>query len=222
MSKIWSISVSILTIIIILSISNDIINNNITFCLNGEKNYEILVNTEYKDEGIIANIFNKNISNKVKITSNLNINKIGSYYIKYNLKYFLNNYKLKRTILVNDKEQPSIKLDGETELSLYVGDIYQESGAIAIDNYDGDITDKIIISGTVDTSKVGTYELKYTIKDSSGNENFVIRKIIVKKKIVKPTTNYNCVKYSDNYNNDDPVIRYIKDNNYRVSVGYYN
>ncbi len=44
-------------------------------------------------------------------------------------------------------------------------------GVSAIDNVDGDITDEIVITGLtlLDTSKTGTYFLKYTVEDSAGN-----------------------------------------------------
>lgn len=41
------------------------------------------------------------------------------------------------------------------------------------------------------------------------------REIVVeKKKVIKKELN--------NYNQNDPIIKYIKDNNYNVSIGYYN
>jgi peptidoglycan/xylan/chitin deacetylase (PgdA/CDA1 family) len=67
-------------------------------------------------------------------------------------------------------------------LSLYVGDSYEDKGAIANDNVDGDITDKIVIDNKVDTSKEGTYEVIYTITDSSGLVTTTKRSIEVKKK----------------------------------------
>ena len=39
------------------------------------------------------------------------------------------------------------------------------SGAIAIDDRDGDITDKIVITGKVDTKKEGIYIITYTVED---------------------------------------------------------
>ncbi|SOC15603.1 uncharacterized protein YkwD [Ureibacillus xyleni] len=50
----------------------------------------------------------------------------------------------------------------------------------ATDNVDGDITEGIVIEGTVDTTKVGTYELIYRVVDQSGNQTKKIRKITVK------------------------------------------
>ena len=64
-----------------------------------------------------------------------------------------------------------------------VGTEYQEKGYSAYDNYDGDITDKVVIKyqfqakgsnnweepETMDANKLGTYRINYTVTDSSGN-----------------------------------------------------
>jgi len=222
MNKLWSLAIAGLLFVIIISITLDIIDDKVVFSLNGEESYTISVNTNYEDIGYSAFLFNNDISNRVKINNNLDTSRVGVYYIDYYLDYLKSEYNLRRTINVVDTEEPVIKLNGESEISLYVGDTYQELGAIAIDNYDGDMTSDIIISGNVNTSNVGTYEIVYSVKDSSGNENSIVRKVIVNKKIVKPMITYNCVKYSDNYSDADEIIKYIKENNYRVSVGYYN
>lgn len=89
----------------------------------------------------------------------------------------------------NDTEKPKIELFGDKEITLTVGDTYNELGAMAMDNVDGDITTKIKISGKVDTKVTGTYTIKYTVSDSSKNKASISRTIIVKEKIVqKPIT----------------------------------
>lgn len=71
----------------------------------------------------------------------------------------------------NDTEKPVIKLFGDEKITLNVDDEYEELGAIATDNIDGDITSKIKISGKVDTSMVGSYTITYTVSDSSKNKS---------------------------------------------------
>ncbi|MEH7308112.1 immunoglobulin-like domain-containing protein, partial [Neobacillus drentensis] len=41
------------------------------------------------------------------------------------------------------------------------------------------LTSAITVAGTVDTTKKGVYKLNYTVKDSSGNETVITRKITV-------------------------------------------
>ena len=77
---------------------------------------------------------------------------------------------------------PTITLNGEANITLYVGETYSEKGAKATDKLDGDITNKIVTSGAVNTSKPGTYTINYTVKNSGGIANTVKRTIIVKSK----------------------------------------
>ena len=50
-----------------------------------------------------------------------------------------------------------------------VGSIYNERGATATDNIDGNLTSQIVITGSIDTSIVGVYTLTYTVRDNAGN-----------------------------------------------------
>lgn len=81
-----------------------------------------------------------------------------------------------------DTTAPEITLIGEAEITLMMGEAYNDSGATASDEKDGDITSDIQSSGIelVDTSKVGTYTISYNVSDASGNEaNAVIRTVQV-------------------------------------------
>ena len=53
-----------------------------------------------------------------------------------------------------------------------------------MDNYDGDITDKVEVINNIDNTKVGKYEVKYIVKDSSDNSIEVKREVEVKEKPV--------------------------------------
>ncbi len=87
-----------------------------------------------------------------------------------------------------DKVAPVITLKGASTITIDVNGKYTESGATATDNKDGDLTKKIQISGTVDTSKAGTYKIDYTVQDAAGNKTTISRTIIVKgKEISKPS-----------------------------------
>ena len=68
-----------------------------------------------------------------------------------------------------DTVSPVIILHGDANMSLYVDRAYTEPGATAMDDTDGDLTSSITISGDVNTSKVGTYTLTYSVSDSAGN-----------------------------------------------------
>ena len=68
-----------------------------------------------------------------------------------------------------------ITLNGNKNITLIEATIYEEAGATALDNNDG-IVD-VIISGTVDSSIVGSYEITYSAEDNSNNKTILIRTI---------------------------------------------
>jgi hypothetical protein len=71
-------------------------------------------------------------------------------------------------------------LTGVDDLSIAAGDVFDPLLEVsATDNVDGDITDKIIFSGSYNVNVVGTYLLSYRVKDSSGNETIRSRTLTV-------------------------------------------
>ncbi|MFT7507308.1 MAG: hypothetical protein ACI92I_000451 [Acidimicrobiales bacterium] len=81
--------------------------------------------------------------------------------------------------IVTDTVPPLVTLNGGNTVSIQIPAVYTEFGAMAIDNADGDLSDLIIISGTVDTSIAGIYEITYGAVDGAGNESTVVRTVTV-------------------------------------------
>src|SRR5690606_11730403 len=65
---------------------------------------------------------------------------------------------------------PKLTLNGEPTVLITVGDDYQDAGATAFDDVDGDLTDAIVVDDPVDTSVIGTYTVSYEVVDSAGNK----------------------------------------------------
>ena len=74
--------------------------------------------------------------------------------------------------------EPTLSLKGNSSVSIIKGNKYSESGYTASDKCDGDLKDKVTVSGKVDTSKTGTYTLTYSVTNSYG-------KTVSKKRTVK-------------------------------------
>lgn len=72
-----------------------------------------------------------------------------------------------RTVSVADTQAPVISLNGDDPMVVSQGDTFVDPGASVSDNYDTDLT--ATVSGTVDTTTLGTYTLTYDAVDSSGN-----------------------------------------------------
>ncbi len=85
-----------------------------------------------------------------------------------------------------DNETPQITLNGARTIYVTLNGKYQELGATATDNCDGDISNKIITSGTVNSSVPGEYDITYKVTDNVGNTATATRKIFVYEK-----NNYN-------------------------------
>ncbi len=84
-----------------------------------------------------------------------------------------------RSVVVEIDDPPVITLVGPAAITLEAGAPYDEQGATAHDEEDGDLTDEITISGSVDTGVPGTYSVTYTVVDSSGNQDQVQRTVTV-------------------------------------------
>ena len=84
-----------------------------------------------------------------------------------------------RTIVYNDPNPPVITLNGDSEIALEIGVDYAEPGFAAMDDCDGDITQKVEIKGTVDVHKTGDYVLTYHVADSYENVGEVTRTVKV-------------------------------------------
>lgn len=84
-----------------------------------------------------------------------------------------------------DHKGPEIRLSGDIEMTVDRYGKYKEPGIKSVvDNKDGKLKVKdVIIKGKVDTSKVGTYEIKYVAVDSMSNKTTVTRVVNVVQKL---------------------------------------
>ena len=82
-----------------------------------------------------------------------------------------------KTNVPTDVEVPVITLNGQNPQYSVMGSEYIDEGATANDSQDGVLD--LNITGEVDTSTVGTYEITYIAEDKSGNKTTAIRKVIV-------------------------------------------
>lgn len=144
--------------------------------LTGEHEVLLCPGKEYQELGFIAtDNYDKDVTKKVKVHHDKK-NKEIRYTVEdssHNKQEVIRKYEFK------DVEKPTITLTGSNEETMYQGQKYVEDGYIAMDNCDGDITSKVEVEGTVDTSQLGTYLLKYRVMDSASNEAIVERKINV-------------------------------------------
>lgn len=83
-----------------------------------------------------------------------------------------------KVIVANELVVPVIK--GAEDKVIHLGDNFNaREGVTAYDNEDGDLTNKIVVTGKVQTNTVGCYTLTYTVTDSSKNMAKVTRVVEV-------------------------------------------
>lgn len=93
-------------------------------------------------------------------------------------------------IVDGDRMKPTISLIGQTSIEIPFGSSYNDQGAIASDNIDGDITSKIVITNTVNTNIAGNYIVRYNVSDAAGNvADEVIRTVKVLAFVPPPVEN---------------------------------
>ena len=77
-----------------------------------------------------------------------------------------------------DTLSPEIILLGDPEVTLMQGETYADAGATASDTVDGNLTSMIDMSGSVDTSTPGSYELSYSVSDTAGNMATAVKRTV--------------------------------------------
>ena len=183
-----SISIAIGSLILYISntykkkeIKKEEIKHEVIFTLNEPLEQVIEVKNAYEELGCSALIDNEDKTSDIQIDiSNVNTDLLGEYKVKYYVILDDIEYNYFRTVKVVDTTNPEIKLNGNEKIIIVKGEKYVEPGYIATDNYDGDITDKVVTSSNVDSNNVGEYKVVYTITDTSGNTYVKERVVIVK------------------------------------------
>lgn len=154
-------------------------------------NIELVQGTPYSEPGYTASDnADGDLTLQVQVTGSINENQLGEQTLTYYVEDAAgNSTSTTRTVTVvefvpDDTTAPVISLTGGN-LTLTVGDTWSEPGYTATDNVDGDLTAQVVATGSVDTSKAGSYPITYTVSDSTGNTGTATRIVTV-----LPATNY--------------------------------
>lgn len=133
-----------------------------TLELLGETRITLTKDSDYIEPGYKAyDKKNNEVTNQVKVTSNVDTSKTGEYEIVYSV----NGINRVRYITVTEGDT-FIYLNGNVNMHLKVGEKYKEPGYTVYDSIDQNLTEKVKVSGKVDTSKVGTYQITYSVVNS--------------------------------------------------------
>ena len=142
--------------------------------LLGSDPVSVEVGDIYVDAGAVATDDLEGDLSEFIVTGGLPIDTsvLGVYTVTYDVSDSSGNAaaQVTRTVNVVDNTAPVINLLGSDPVSVEVGDIYVDAGAVATDDLEGDLSEFIVTGGLpIDTSVLGVYTVTYDVSDSSGN-----------------------------------------------------
>ena len=113
-----------------------------------------------------------NLTDKIEVKGSVDTEKAGDYTISYIVTDSGGVEKIvERTVTVEENNAPEITVESNITIE-YESEFNPLDGVTATDKEDGNLTDKIeIVSNTVDTSKVGNFEVVYEVEDNYGKKD---------------------------------------------------
>ncbi|MFS0762388.1 immunoglobulin-like domain-containing protein [Peribacillus phoenicis] len=139
--------------------------------ISGASNKTVNINSSFSAlSGVTAkDNVDGNITKNIKVSGTVNMKKAGNYKLIYTVSDKAKNTQtVTRTITILDNIKP--KLSNIKDIQIKLGEKFIAlEGISASDNNDGDITSAIKVDGSVNVKKAGSYVLKYSVTDKSGN-----------------------------------------------------
>ena len=144
--------------------------------LKGKRVVVLNYKDKYVEKGYSASRLGSNLDDDVKVKGKVNEKKLGTYEITYEVGSGIFKRKVVRKVEVKDTTKPKLEINND-DIYICPGADFVPDKVKATDNYDGDLTKKV--KSVINKDKT---EVTYIVKDSSGNEKKVVKKIIYKDK----------------------------------------
>lgn len=138
-----------------------------TLELVGAGQIEVNMNETYQDPGAKSTYRFMDNSAHIVVDDQVDTQRLGTYQVIYRLDNA--DKEVIREVTVVDTKAPDLRLKGDTTLTMFIGEDFTEPGYQAYDNCDGDISDQVKRTSTIDFNKSGTYAIDYAVTDSHGN-----------------------------------------------------
>ena len=137
--------------------------------LNGEPSITVAKIEDYVEEGATA-MDNCDGDMTPDITTSMDAVNEYTYMVHYEATDSTGNKGMaERQVIIQDTVAPTISLNGGESVSIKEREEFQDPGASAVDDRDGDVSGSIKVDGYVDISRPGTYTVTYTAQDAGGN-----------------------------------------------------
>nr|WP_211665116.1 immunoglobulin-like domain-containing protein [Leucothrix arctica] len=150
-----------------------------TITLLGESTVTVGYASYYNDEGVsVVDAVDEYLEAEVE-GNYVDTYNLGSYTVTYSARDAAGNSAeaISRTVIVADIQAPEIELYGETEVNVTLNTAYIDEGYNAWDDLDYSV--EVVVTGEVDTSELGDYELVYSASDNAGNISELTRTVSV-------------------------------------------
>lgn len=109
-------------------------------------------------------------------------------------------YLSETTEPVQDTVRPVITINGSASVTVAYGAPYNDAGATAYDDVDGNITGNIVVTGyNITTTNPGTYYVHYNVEDSAGNNAYQKTRTVMVQEDEAPPAVTEHVIYADGF-----------------------
>ncbi len=170
--------VVLILLLVFFVLAWQLLNGRPDMKLTGEAEITVPLGSEYTDAGVTAILHGEDVTDQMQETDNVDMETPGTYEVTYTYDGGLVPYSISRTVTVTDQTAPEITLNGDEIIYVTDFDEYEEPGATAVDNNDGDVSELITISSPMQLDD-NTEEVTYSVQDAAGNMAQITRSIVI-------------------------------------------
>ena len=172
--KAWIWIVCILAVLILIFAAAAVflfVINKFTFVVEPLGKQEIVLDygETFRDDGASVKLYGSIICKQeivpdvvIEVLNDVDTGTVGNYKVVYQTSFLCWKASAERTVKVVDRKPPEITLVSDPDAYTIPGEKYAEEGFTAVDEYDGDLTDRVEC-----LEKDG--QVTYVVTDSSGN-----------------------------------------------------
>src|SRR5207245_11537661 len=134
--------------------------------LNGPNPMTVECHGAFADPGATASDADLgDLTADIQVTGHVDPEAIDTYVLTYSVSNGFLTTTITRTVNVVDTTPPVITLRGSGTVTVELGGVFVDPGATAFDTCAGELTGRVQVAGGVDTGRVGSYNLTYTVSD---------------------------------------------------------
>lgn len=167
--------------------------------LNGDEQVSVGLRGVYKDPGVTAKSWGRDVSDKAEVTGKPDMGVPGDYVITYTS----GDLHVERTVTVLDHMEPQLELKGDKNITMKLGETFEEPGYAASDDSGTDLTDQVRVSDQK-FDRAGTFKIRYTVSDSEGRMTRLTRKVTIEPNTEYETPGLPICMYHYVYDENDP------------------